>query len=207
MGRIIYASGVKLSDPKGDRCNPYDSGSDNKIPPPIVNKKHGIGINGIGDDGHEPFSISCKGYASMGFTKTARKPYDDVVTCVLLRAYMLEPDVVRVSYTHYYRINTRHREWKKIWPQFVIDVRRIIHASGVDVTDPDGMNFTLTKTTTATMPARSRPLSSASSAEWESTEFDVTVTSRSLFPVILTRILVFARLCTNPTTTLSLVSC
>lgn len=83
---------MKVTNPRG-----YDLKPDDKVPSPTVSKKDGIGINGIGRNAHEPFTISCKGRMSMGFMKTARKPYDDVVMCVLLRAYMLAPSVVQVS--------------------------------------------------------------------------------------------------------------
>lgn len=57
--------------------------------PPLVDLKEGIYLNGVDEDSHEPFAIGCKNH--YGFTKTAFKPYDKVVTCILLRAYMLAP--------------------------------------------------------------------------------------------------------------------
>lgn len=83
---------MPVSNPRGYELKPGD-----KIPRPIASQKDGIGINGIGDEGHEPFTINCRGWMSMGFTKTAHKPYDQVVTCVVLRVYMLAPSVVEVS--------------------------------------------------------------------------------------------------------------
>ena len=50
-----------------------------------------ICLNGIGEDSHETFEIGLpdgvSGWSALaGFTKTARKLYDDVVTAILLRA-------------------------------------------------------------------------------------------------------------------------
>lgn len=54
-------------------------------------------LNGVGPEGHEPLLIGKHGTSSE-FTKTARKPYDIVVTCILLRAWMLAPNCIEVQY-------------------------------------------------------------------------------------------------------------
>ncbi|KAH8742958.1 hypothetical protein F5883DRAFT_623665 [Diaporthe sp. PMI_573] len=57
--------------------------------------KDGIELNGLGDDGCEPFQFTYDD--SEGECKTDRKPYDIVVCAVLLRAKYLAPDAVEVS--------------------------------------------------------------------------------------------------------------
>jgi hypothetical protein len=44
-----------------------------------------ICFNGIGDQSHEAFYLTRNGKGIMGFTKTARKYYDTVVTALLYR--------------------------------------------------------------------------------------------------------------------------
>ncbi|KAH8742664.1 hypothetical protein F5883DRAFT_363290, partial [Diaporthe sp. PMI_573] len=58
-----------------------------------LDEKQGIWLNGVGDSGHETFSIS----RGDGLCKTGRKPYDLVVCAILLRAYQLVPDAIRIS--------------------------------------------------------------------------------------------------------------
>ncbi|EYE99418.1 uncharacterized protein EURHEDRAFT_407380, partial [Aspergillus ruber CBS 135680] len=53
----------------------YELKPGGKIPRPIASQKNGIGISGIGDEGHRLFTINCRGWMPMGFAKTARKPY------------------------------------------------------------------------------------------------------------------------------------
>ncbi|RAL13366.1 uncharacterized protein BO97DRAFT_423572 [Aspergillus homomorphus CBS 101889] len=80
---IIAAAGVELSGP--------ESPDGTVATAPLVSKTKGIYINGVDEDAHEPLVIGCKEYLSLGFVKTAQKPYDVVVACVLLRAAMLAP--------------------------------------------------------------------------------------------------------------------
>lgn len=56
---------------------------------PVLNEDE-ISFNGIGDDGHETFTLS-PDRVTFDFCKTAFKPYDLVVTCVLLRATLTIP--------------------------------------------------------------------------------------------------------------------
>ncbi|KAF4814588.1 hypothetical protein CGCTS75_v013329 [Colletotrichum tropicale] len=65
------------------------------ITPPIASTEDGIVFNGVGHYGHEPFSLSKQN--SAGSVGTARKPYDSVVCCVLLRAYRLSPRDMKVD--------------------------------------------------------------------------------------------------------------
>lgn len=69
--------------------------SDSGLAPPIADTERGIKVNGVGELGHELFYIRRKSYD--GFCKTARKPYDAVVACILLRGFMLDPDDFYVS--------------------------------------------------------------------------------------------------------------
>ncbi|PYI04727.1 hypothetical protein BO78DRAFT_431058 [Aspergillus sclerotiicarbonarius CBS 121057] len=80
--RIIDNAYVPLTGPTDD---------DNEATPPIVDKKKGIYLNGVGEDAHEPLVIQGRKYGSFGLTNTARKPYDAVVCCILLRAFMSAP--------------------------------------------------------------------------------------------------------------------
>ncbi|KAH1498859.1 hypothetical protein KXV92_003254 [Aspergillus fumigatus] len=72
-------------------------GPDFDAGPPIIDVKQGIHLNGVGDDGHEPLCLDRHGNAGFSFIKTARKPYDEVVACILLRAAVLAPTCVRLS--------------------------------------------------------------------------------------------------------------
>ncbi|KAH0431912.1 hypothetical protein CcaCcLH18_06739 [Colletotrichum camelliae] len=65
------------------------------ITPPVASAEEGIVLNGVGDYGHEPFSLSKQN--STGSVGTARKPYDLVVCCVLLRAHYLSPRNIHVD--------------------------------------------------------------------------------------------------------------
>lgn len=50
-----------------------------------------IAINGVGDESHETFLME-RGNTTWDFCKTARKPYDQVVTAVLILARYTFPD-------------------------------------------------------------------------------------------------------------------
>lgn len=63
--------------------------------PPVADAEKGIIFNGVESDSHEQFELGREN--SSYFCKTLRKPYDVVVACVLLRAYMLAPSNVRVG--------------------------------------------------------------------------------------------------------------
>ncbi|KAK1829155.1 hypothetical protein QBC39DRAFT_373978 [Podospora conica] len=56
--------------------------------PPLFSVDHGIRLNGR-DWSHEDFVLTRTREASFKFCKTARKPYDVVVTAILLRASMI----------------------------------------------------------------------------------------------------------------------
>ena len=56
----------------------------------------GFSLNGIGDDSHETFSINIDD-SDFEFCKTAQKPYDDVVTTILLTAKFHLGDAIKVS--------------------------------------------------------------------------------------------------------------
>ena len=52
----------------------------------------GIWFNGVQDDGHEGFRLSRQDHGPFCFCNINRKPYDIVVTCVLLRLRMVAAD-------------------------------------------------------------------------------------------------------------------
>jgi hypothetical protein len=56
-----------------------------------------IMLNGIGDDGHETFILRRIRSGEFEFTKTAAKPYDEVVTAILATSHTLAPDALRIS--------------------------------------------------------------------------------------------------------------
>ncbi|KAH8811262.1 heterokaryon incompatibility protein-domain-containing protein [Xylogone sp. PMI_703] len=60
----------------------------------IVDTNKGIYFNGVADEGHETFFLGQS--SQKGSIKTLRKPYDLVVACVLLRAYLLAPNNFRL---------------------------------------------------------------------------------------------------------------
>lgn len=107
---IIEASGVEVTDHNGAEYNQRhgeiyycdfdeDQGEEvyRIIPFPIVDIERGIWINGTGYDAHFPFIMEDGGWAFMTSVETAHEPYDDVVTCILLRAFMLAPNACRIS--------------------------------------------------------------------------------------------------------------
>lgn len=73
------------------------SNGDSQLTPPVSDPTHGIWFNGVADDEHEPLRLSRKVHQKC-FVKTARKPYDLAVACVLLRAYLLAPSIVELRY-------------------------------------------------------------------------------------------------------------
>ncbi|KAJ5496409.1 hypothetical protein N7463_008396 [Penicillium fimorum] len=77
---IIKEARVPLSGPTED---------DDKTTPVVTDSEEGIYLNGIRGNAHESF-ILCKPGA-WTFCKTARKPYDVVVSSILLRIWMLAP--------------------------------------------------------------------------------------------------------------------
>lgn len=62
-----------------------------KLPasPPLIDFKKGIYINGVEPDNCDPLCLHPDG--TSWSVKTASKPYDVVVSCVLLRAFLLAP--------------------------------------------------------------------------------------------------------------------
>ncbi|KAJ5177528.1 uncharacterized protein N7500_000227 [Penicillium coprophilum] len=77
---IIKEARVPLTGPTEDM---------DKITPVITDSEKGIHLNGIRGNAHEDFRL-CKPGA-WTFCKTARKPYDVVVSSILLRIWMLAP--------------------------------------------------------------------------------------------------------------------
>ncbi|KAJ5599753.1 hypothetical protein N7450_000820 [Penicillium hetheringtonii] len=87
VSKIIEASHVRI-------CGPSPDDDDNIVTPPIVDIKDGIDINGVRKSGYEPFRLGADkwGQGNGGhFCKTSQKAYDEVVTCILLRAWKLAP--------------------------------------------------------------------------------------------------------------------
>ncbi|GFF49053.1 hypothetical protein IFM46972_08708 [Aspergillus udagawae] len=84
--KIVDHSSVPLSGPDIDEPGP-----------PIIDVHQGIFLNGAGDDGYEPLCLDRHGSTEFTFVKTAYKPYDEVVACILLRAAVLAPNCVSLS--------------------------------------------------------------------------------------------------------------
>lgn len=84
--RIVSASDVELI---ADGFDPEN------IDPPIINTDSGIELNGKA----VPYDIFIirPGGKDLGFCKTARKPYDEVVTAILLRACQLAGETFSVG--------------------------------------------------------------------------------------------------------------
>ena len=60
-----------------------------------INDQH-INLNGVGEDGHETFRLT-RHPDDFDFCKTARKPYDAVVTAILIAAARHGKDAIQVS--------------------------------------------------------------------------------------------------------------
>lgn len=73
---------------------------EDEVTPVLVDSEKGIDLNGVEDGAHEPF-ILCKP-GEWTFCKTAQKPYDVVVTCILLRIWMLAPKNIDLGYATCY---------------------------------------------------------------------------------------------------------
>lgn len=73
-----------------------------KDTPPLVDRKEGIFINGVGDDGHDPLHLRPRSRfllpAARSFVNTGQKDYDVVVCCVLLRAALLAPQMFELRW-------------------------------------------------------------------------------------------------------------
>ncbi|KAJ5782237.1 hypothetical protein N7457_004011 [Penicillium paradoxum] len=104
--KIIEEAKIPLSGP-----TQYDG----KITSVVANCDDGIYLNGIGEHAHEPFVLCEPG--AWAFCKTARKPYDDVVSSILLRAWMLAPKNVDIGTDGEYDDWARARELcETLWP-------------------------------------------------------------------------------------------
>ena len=58
--------------------------------------ENAVKINGVGEDSHEDFYFTREANLSFNFCKTARKPYDDVITACLIalkKAYGEKVDI------------------------------------------------------------------------------------------------------------------
>ncbi|KAJ5123140.1 hypothetical protein N7448_009237 [Penicillium atrosanguineum] len=113
---IIDAAGVAVCGATED---------EEVVTPPIANEKDGIYIGGVDEDAYERF-ILVPNYEDVGsrfqFCKTARREYDVVVTCILLRAKMLAPNSFKLS------SDGSWSEWKpardvyqRIWPDASVE--------------------------------------------------------------------------------------
>ncbi|EFQ87815.1 hypothetical protein P3342_012365 [Pyrenophora teres f. teres] len=86
--------------------------------PPIIHVTNGIYLNGADGDDHEDFVFHYElGSHLNEFCKTVRKPYDLVVTTILLRASMLFGSAISVA------SDGRWEQWKgarhllkELWP-------------------------------------------------------------------------------------------
>jgi hypothetical protein len=63
----------------------------------VLSVDDGIVLNGAQGADYETFHLDTDG-GDMGFCKTAHRPYDVVVTAILLRASMVAGKAVHVTY-------------------------------------------------------------------------------------------------------------
>ena len=84
--------------------------------PRIISSTDGIRLNGL-DDEHEPFELAPGLVNVRRFCKTARKPYDETVTAILIRAKVRAGSAIRI------RSDGDWREWwagrdlvERVWP-------------------------------------------------------------------------------------------
>jgi hypothetical protein len=80
--RIVQEAGVALSSYRGL---------------PVLSVGEGITLNGAEPEDYETFHMDKDG-GDRGFCKTARRPYDVVVTAILLRASIVACKATRVRY-------------------------------------------------------------------------------------------------------------
>jgi hypothetical protein len=80
--RIVQEAGVALASYRG---------------PPVLSVGDGIVLNGVEPEDYETFHLDEDG-GDMGFCKTAHRPYDVIVTAVLLRASMVAGKGIHVAY-------------------------------------------------------------------------------------------------------------
>lgn len=97
----------------------------NKATRPLVGKD-AIAFNGVGEEGHETFWLP-KEHELFSFTKTARKPYDLAVCCVLMLASIhaegkySEDDGIAsdgINAAHGQWPDNVDQEWKDAWKHF-----------------------------------------------------------------------------------------
>ncbi|OHF00867.1 hypothetical protein CORC01_03695 [Colletotrichum orchidophilum] len=86
------------------------------ISAPIATLKEGIIFNGLGEAGHETFYF-CEHEGDR--VKTARKPYDRAVSCILLRAFALCPRNIKIcsdGYWDEYIWENARELYRSLWP-------------------------------------------------------------------------------------------
>ncbi|KAI9930252.1 hypothetical protein MW887_012065 [Aspergillus wentii] len=113
---IVDAADVPITGPDGE--------DEDTVTPPLADVDKGIELNGVADGGHEWLVINKKEATRFSFVKTVRKPYDAVVACVLLRAYMLAPRQFKLSSDGFWD----EREWidarqlyETLWPDETLE--------------------------------------------------------------------------------------
>ncbi|KAJ5980645.1 hypothetical protein N7481_007943 [Penicillium waksmanii] len=116
--RIVEAVRVEITGPSHD---------DEIITPILADTEHGIYLNGVRGNSGE--SLEKKG--TFNIIKTGRKPYDVVVTCILLRAYNLAPNVFNLRLWDEW---IKGREiYERLWPNEAI--QRLSGGSSGEVKD------------------------------------------------------------------------
>lgn len=92
---IIERAGIPLQGPPPSPAPPMQSADSEQrhnilpVSPPLIDLKKGIYINGVEPNSCDPLCLHPDG--TSWSVKTASKPYDIVVSCVLLRAFLLAP--------------------------------------------------------------------------------------------------------------------
>jgi hypothetical protein len=79
-------AGIQLADGHGETAGAWEISNDR------------VSLNGLGEDAHETFMVARGGEVDMfNFCKTAQKPYDTVVTALLIALHASYGDSVDIS--------------------------------------------------------------------------------------------------------------
>lgn len=111
---IIQYTGVLVRGPDAHPSLPPQ--------PPLIDLRDGIYINGVGNDGHESLHLHPDGRTWS--VQTDLKPYDLVVGCILLRAFLLAPNEFSLGSDGEWGLqgewNSAYELYRSIWPQGMI---------------------------------------------------------------------------------------
>lgn len=109
---ILICTGIPVGSPDGEGDAPH------------INNDY-IGFNGVGEDACESFLIRRSGQGWQ-FCKTARRPYDDVVTAVLLLLEHHLPGQFQISSDGSWEEWTQGRElFARTFPEWEVPVLQL----------------------------------------------------------------------------------